>query len=112
MRPPNFERHLELLYACRACPNVEGQPVTGAVPGARVMIVGQAPGAREVVDRRPFAYTAGRKLFSWFGRLGLSEDEVRQSVHIAAVIRCFPGKDLKSGGDRVPTPVEIANCAA
>ena len=33
-------------------------------------------------------------------------------MHIAAVIRCFPGKDAKSGGDRVPSEVEIANCGA
>ena len=31
---------------------------------------------------------------------------------MCAVIRCFPGKDPKSGGDRVPSPHEIANCAS
>ena len=107
-----FAAHLETLYACRACPNVIGEPVTGAVPDARVMLVGQAPGPREVVDRRPFAYTAGRRLFSWFEQsLGMSEDEFRARIYIAAVIRCFPGRDPKSGGDRVPDATEIANCA-
>jgi len=28
------------------------------------------------------------------------------------VIRCFPGRDPKAGGDRVPAPEEIANCGA
>jgi uracil-DNA glycosylase len=28
------------------------------------------------------------------------------------VIRCFPGKAAKSGGDRVPSDAEIANCGA
>jgi len=108
-----FAAHLETLYACRACPNVIGEPVTGAVPGARVMLVGQAPGPREVVDRRPFAYTAGRRLFSWFEQsLGMSEEEFRKRIYIAAVIRCFPGRDAKSGGDRVPDAAEIANCAS
>ena len=108
-----FAAHLETLHACRACPNVIGEPVTGAVPGARVMLVGQAPGPREVVDRRPFAYTAGRRLFSWFEEaLGMSEEELRRRVYIAAVIRCFPGRDPKNGGDRVPDATEIANCAA
>ncbi len=109
----NFEQHLSLLNACRACPNVFGLPVTGAVANARVMLVGQAPGPHEVEDRRPFAYTAGRRLFSWFSdHLGLSETEFRERIHICAVIRCFPGKDAKSGGDRVPDPAEIANCGA
>ena len=103
-----FEEHLQLLNACRACPNVFGQPVTGAVPGARVMLVGQAPGPHEVEDRRPFAYTAGRRLFGWFA--DMTEDEFRSRIHICAVIRCFPGKDAKSGGDRVPDAIEIANC--
>src|SRR5689334_15683898 len=49
--------HLELLRACRACPNVIGMPVTGAVENARVLLVGQAPGPHEAEFRRPFAYT-------------------------------------------------------
>jgi uracil-DNA glycosylase len=108
-----FADHLAQLFACRACPNVFGEPVTGAVPGARIMLVGQAPGPREVVDRRPFAWTAGQRLFRWFrDHLGISEEEFRKRVHIAAVIRCFPGKDAKGGGDRVPDETEIANCGA
>jgi uracil-DNA glycosylase len=106
-----FTEHLATLYACRACPNVLGEPVTGAVPGAKVMLVGQAPGPHEVEDRRPFAYTAGQRLFSWFEQFGVDEAAFRNRVHICAVIRCFPGRNPK-GGDRVPSPVEIANCGA
>ena len=107
-----FEEHLKTLYACRACPNVFGEPVTGAVAGARVMLVGQAPGPHEVEDRRPFAYTAGKRLFGWFERFGVDESQFRERVHMCAVIRCFPGRDPKSGGDRVPSPTEIANCSS
>lgn len=108
-----FARHLETLYACRACPNVFGQPVTGAVPGARVMLVGQAPGPHEADQGRPFAYTAGKRLFQWFATgVGMTEDDFRSRVHIAAVIRCFPGRDAKAGGDRVPDAEEIARCGA
>lgn len=110
---PEFAAHLETLYSCRACPNVAGHPVTGAVPGARVMLVGQAPGPREQDFGRPFAYTAGKRLFQWIAEhVGLSEEEFRRRVHIGAVIRCFPGRDPKAGGDRVPDLSEIANCAA
>jgi uracil-DNA glycosylase len=109
----DFAAHLDALFACRACPNVMGVPVTGAVPDARVMLVGQAPGPREAGEGRPFAYTAGRRLFSWFEQhAGISEAEFRARVYIAAVIRCFPGRDPKNGGDRVPDETEIANCAA
>lgn len=103
-----FTKHLAILGSCRACPGVFGEPVTGAVWGAKVMLVGQAPGPHEVDDRRPFAYTAGKRLFGWFS---IGEEQFRKRIHICAVIRCFPGKDAKSGGDRVPNDQEIANCA-
>ena len=105
-----FAEHLDALFACRACPNVLGRPVTGAVENARVMLVGQAPGPREMDEGRPFAYTAGKRLFSWLAPF-ISEEEFRKSVYVAAVIRCFPGRDPKAGGDRVPDATEIANCA-
>jgi len=108
----SFTKHIELLTACAACPNVVGSPVVGAVAGARVMLVGQAPGPHEADSRRPFAYTAGRRLFSWMADLGVDEAAFRERVHIAAVIRCFPGKDAKSGGDRVPDEEEIGRCGA
>jgi len=75
------------------------------------MLVGQAPGPHEAKYAKPFAYTAGKRMFGWFAdALGVSEEEFRERVHIAAVIRCFPGKDPKAGGDRVPDAEEIARC--
>lgn len=41
----------------------------------------------------------------------MDEAAVRQSIYFAAVIRCFPGK-ATAGGDRVPSPAEIANCSS
>lgn len=106
-----YEKHIRALLACRACPRVEGRPVTGAVSGAQVMLVGQAPGPREAAEGRPFAYTAGRTLFRWFETVGVDQESFRRRVHIGAVIRCFPGKDPKNGGDRVPDREEISRCA-
>jgi len=107
---PDFAAHLDTLFSCRACPNVLGEPVTGFVENASVMLVGQAPGPREMEERRPFAYTAGKRLFSWFAPF-ISEEDFRARVYVGAVIRCFPGRDPKAGGDRVPDAVEIANCS-
>lgn len=109
--PLPFAAHVETLFSCRRCPGVQGLPVTGMVPSARVMLVGQAPGPHEADRGRPFAYTAGKRLFTWFAAHGVSEESIRERVHIGAVIRCFPGKDA-NGGDRVPDPTEIANCGA
>jgi uracil-DNA glycosylase len=76
------------------------------------LLVGQAPGDKEPKLGRPFAWTAGRTLFKWFFEAaGLSEDRFRSSIYMAAVCRCFPGKK-PGGGDRVPSPEEIENCAA
>lgn len=107
----DFAAHLDALFACRACPNVMGEPVTGPVHDARVMLVGQAPGPREAGLGKPFAYTAGKRLFQWFQSIGIDEETFRRRVHIGAVIRCFPGRDPKAGGDRVPDAFEIAQCA-
>jgi uracil-DNA glycosylase len=107
--PIPFQQHIERLFACRACPTVAGLPVTGAVEGARVMLVGQAPGPREESFGRPFAYTAGQRLFRWFEQIGMDEAAFRRRVHIGAVIRCFPGR-AAAGGDRLPSPAEISRC--
>src|SRR5882762_298373 len=78
----SFDNHLSTLFACRLCPNVFGQPVTGAARDARVMLVGQAPGPHEIEDRRPFAYTAGQRLFGWFEKFGVDEAAFRNAIHI------------------------------
>lgn len=75
-----------------------------------VMLVGQAPGDKEPMLGRPFAWTAGKTLFRWFwDSCGLDEEDFRSSIYMAAVCRCFPGKKT-TGGDRVPSPEEIAKC--
>jgi uracil-DNA glycosylase len=88
-----------------------GKPVVMGRPVASpVILVGQAPGDKEPVMGRPFAWTAGKNLFKWFGSIGVDEEKFRSRVYMAAVCRCFPGKNPK-GGDRVPSDAEIANCA-
>jgi len=79
---------------------------------SKVLLVGQAPGVREPVAGKPFAWTAGKTLFRWFeDAVGLTEAAVRETIYFAAVCRCFPGKS-SGGSDRVPNPQEIANCSS
>jgi uracil-DNA glycosylase len=75
------------------------------------MLIGQAPGVREPVLGRPFAWTAGKTLFRWLEEsCGMNENAVRSHFYFAAVCRCFPGK-AAGGTDRVPAPDEIRNCS-
>ena len=85
-------------------------PVYGLPVRSNVMMIGQAPGVHEQQTLRPFAWTAGRRLFSWFESVGLPEPAFRRTVYMSAVCRCFPGKKAK-GGDRVPNKTEVANCS-
>jgi uracil-DNA glycosylase len=104
-----LEAHQAELRACRRCPDMTPPVVSCGPVASEVLLVGQAPGKREGALGRPFAWTAGKTLFGWFERLGIREDEFRERVYMAAVCRCFPGS-LPSGGDRVPSPDEVARC--
>jgi uracil-DNA glycosylase len=84
-------------------------PVVGPPVLSKILLVGQAPGDKEPVMQRPFAWTAGKQLFKWFATLGVDEIDFRQRVYMAATCRCFPGKNPR-GGDRVPSDVEVATC--
>jgi uracil-DNA glycosylase len=75
------------------------------------MLVGQAPGVKEPILQRPFAWTAGKAMFKWFETTArVTEQEFRSTVYMAAVCRCFPGKN-EHGRDRVPSNGEIENCS-
>lgn len=105
-----LEDHVAELVRCRACPDMLGPVVTGLPVVSPVMLIGQAPGDKEGPAGKPFAWTAGKTMFGWFGGLGVTEADFRRRVYMAAVCRCFPGKNPK-GGDRVPAPDEIARCS-
>ena len=103
--------HVEQLLQCARCPAMHKPVVSGGPVVSKVMLVGQAPGDKEPIMGRPFAWTAGKTLFKWFEQsAGLSEEQFRARIYMAAVCRCFPGKK-PTGGDRVPSREEIANCS-
>jgi uracil-DNA glycosylase len=105
-----IEEHQAALRACRRCSEMAKPVVVCGPLVSPVLLVGQAPGDKEPALGRPFAWTAGRQLFKWFLPLGMDEARFRARVYMAAVCRCFPGKNPK-GGDRVPSEEEVAACS-
>jgi uracil-DNA glycosylase len=80
-------------------------------PGQRLMLVGQAPGERELGPRKPFAGRSGAELGRWAARAGFRDDDhFRRLTYITSVTKCFPGKARSGGGDRRPSSVEVAQC--
>ena len=112
----NITRLQLQLEQCQLCPDMHGPAVHGLPVDSRVMLIGQAPGFKEIEVLKPFAWTAGKKLFSWFAGIGLDETRFRQRVYMSAVCRCYPGKKpprkgQKAHGDRLPEGYEIEQCA-
>jgi DNA polymerase len=67
---------------------------------AKLVFVGEAPGADEDKQGEPFVGRAGQKLTQIIEAIGLS----RQEVYIANVLKCRPP------GNRNPLPAEIEVC--
>jgi uracil-DNA glycosylase len=84
---------------------------TGLARKGGLFLIGQAPGVREPAAQKNFAWTAGKRLFQWFGTIGMTEERIRQNAYITAVTKCYPGKASHGKGDRKPNPQEIDNCA-
>ena len=97
---------------CRACVEagypLESLPVVQPYGGQRAYMFGQAPGAVEGDQRRPWRGRAGRTLRRW---LDVDEETFYATFYCASVTRCYPGKAPSGRGDRTPTPREQELCA-
>jgi uracil-DNA glycosylase len=97
---------------CRACAEagypLESLPVVQPFEGQRAYMFGQAPGAVEGEQRRPWRGRAGSTLRRW---LDLDEEDFYATFYCASVTRCYPGKAPSGRGDRTPTPREQELCA-
>jgi uracil-DNA glycosylase len=112
----DFEAHVGACRRCTVCADqgiiAEATPTFSAVWGAKILLVGQAPGPAERESRRPFSGRAGKELDRWMIRAGFeSAEEFRRTTHIAALMRCFPGRNARGAGDKPPPRAGIANCA-
>jgi uracil-DNA glycosylase len=97
---------------CRACVEagypLESLPIVQPYTGQRAYMFGQAPGAIEGRERRPWRGRAGATLRRW---LEMDEDEFYATFYCASVTRCYPGKHPSGRGDRTPAPREQELCA-
>ncbi|MFM8359704.1 MAG: uracil-DNA glycosylase [Verrucomicrobiota bacterium] len=75
-------------------------------PDARLMLVGEAPGADEDLQGEPFVGAAGQLLTKIIVAMGLS----RERVYIANVLKCRPDTPGQVAGNRKPTPEEMRTC--
>lgn len=95
----------EGIERCRNCGL--SRAATQHVPGegpveAEVVFIGEAPGAEEDRQGRPFVGPSGQLLTRFFGLAGLRREE----VFITSVVKCRPP------GNREPMPAEVAACRA
>ncbi len=105
-------RHQKNLLNCNKCNNMVGKPIIGNPTKSKIILIGQAPGIKEGDLKKPFAWTAGKNMFKWFASIGLNEEKFRKNIYMAAVCRCYPGKNISGSGDRVPTEDEIKKCSS
>ena len=86
---------------CRLCKTRKQTVFADGSPGARIMFIGEAPGADEDAQGVPFVGRAGQLLTRMIeDGMGLP----RSSVYIANVLKCRPPEN------RNPEPDEIAAC--
>lgn len=92
-----------LTYNCNACGLCAGR--NNSVPGeghsqARLMIIGEGPGATEDAEGRPFVGKAGALLNEAFYQAGIE----REAVFITNVVKCRPPNN------RNPSQEEMETC--
>jgi len=101
--PSGLEAVREELGECRRCPlgGLRHRLVFGeGNPRAELVFVGEAPGADEDAQGRPFVGQAGQLLTKIIVAMGLKREE----VYICNILKCRPP------GNRNPQPEEISAC--
>ncbi|EZQ02088.1 type-4 uracil-DNA glycosylase [Candidatus Acidianus copahuensis] len=92
------------VESCRKCKlsisRIRAVPGEGN-PRARVMLIGEAPGANEDKEGRPFVGAAGKFLTQLLASIGLSRD----MVFITNLVKCRPPEN------RDPEKDEISACS-
>jgi DNA polymerase len=103
--PDDYEALRDLALGCVKCRLHETRTqvvFSDGIRDARLMVVGEAPGANEDATGLPFVGAAGRFLDLLLSCVGLSR---KDSVYIANVLKCRPP------GNRNPRVDEIECCS-
>lgn len=90
--------------ACRRCGLAEGRQqvvLSRGNPGARLMLIGEAPGAQEDASGLPFVGRAGQLLDQLLAGVHLDSN---RELYICNVVKCRPTNNRK------PTGAEMAAC--
>jgi len=110
-RARTLQRLHARIRACTKCVAAgyleRARPVVAGSIRDRIAIVGQAPGAVELTTGQPFSGRSGAELRRWLAQAGIDEDHL---PYRTAITKCFPGKSPTGGGDRRPSPTEVALC--
>lgn len=91
------------VRACRICADhlpLGPRPVFRVAPGARIAVIGQAPGTRVHESGVPWDDASGDHLRAWLGVDSATFD--RPEFAILPMGFCYPGR--KGGGDAPPRP--------
>jgi DNA polymerase len=103
--PDSYDELREVALGCTRC-RLAGSRTqvvfADGSPTARLMVVGEAPGANEDETGLPFVGAAGKFLDLLLSTVDLSR---RDSVYICNVLKCRPP------GNRNPSPDEIEACS-
>ena len=86
-------------------------PVLSGDGSERAMLIGQAPGWREIETGVPFAWDAGKRLCGWLAAAGIELADFRARWYATSVGKCYPGRAPGSSVDRPPSRAEIARWA-
>ena len=111
--PRRAEPGTELRILQDAMPRCDGgaAPVLSGDGTERAMLIGQAPGWREIETGLPFAWDAGKRLGGWLGAAGISIEAFRDRWYATSVGKCYPGRAPGASVDRPPSRAEIERWA-
>ena len=102
------------ILCCRLCEEhgfiAKAQPLVNGRPEDRIMVIGQAPGHRSITNRRSFSGPGGTILGRWLEQAGFPTGYLHSHVYLSSLTRCDPGQNPRGGGDRRPSPPEVALC--
>ncbi len=71
------------------------------------MLIGQAPGWREIETGLPFAWDAGKRLCGWLSLAGIDVPTFRDRWYVTSIGKCYPGRAPGSSVDRPPSRTDI-----